>query len=314
MYFLTACSLLVHKGTASSHLCLSSYTRYYRSKVDISMRMSKKDRVLIPKSSRGVLYESSINQKTYETVLNDNLKDKIVIVVGPAGTGKTFMACKHAVKNIINGDKDKIILTRPLVSVDEEIGFLPGSLTKKMEPWTKPIFDILEEYFSKNDISNLVTNGKIDICNLGMMRGRTFNNAFIIGDEMQNTSPAQMYMFLTRIGKNSTMVITGDLEQSDRQEENGLKNLIDKYKKNGFMYDNIHLIELDKKDVQRSKLVEQVMEMYHPAVNTTTTTSSEVVIPKKNETNRNKYTDMDAALIPYKDMCKEFAKHPNYSL
>ena len=208
--------------------------------------------------------------------------DTIVIAVGPAGTGKTLMACNAAI-NYLNKNKiDKIVITRPVVSVEEDIGFLPGSLSKKMDPWIKPIFDIFEEFYSKSEIMKMVYDGKIEISPLGFMRGRTFKNAFIIADEMQNSSPNQMYMLLTRIGDNSRMVITGDLQQSDKSQNNGLKDLIQKYKTKNNL-NNIILIELNKTDIQRSKLVDEVINLY----------------------DNNKFSNCnglnDAALIPLKD-------------
>jgi phosphate starvation-inducible PhoH-like protein len=121
----------------------------------------------------------TMNQENYMNILNKN-DDYIALVVGPAGTGKTLLACSKAVDNLKADKIDKIIITRPAVSVEEEIGFLPGNMVKKMDPWTRPIFDIFEEYYSKIQISNMISNGKIEISPLGFMRGRTFKNAFII--------------------------------------------------------------------------------------------------------------------------------------
>jgi phosphate starvation-inducible protein PhoH len=187
-----------------------------------------------------------------------------------------------------------------------------------MDPWTRPIFDIFEEYYSRTQVTNMVLNGQIEISPLGFMRGRTFKNAFIIADEMQNSSPNQMYMLLTRIGTNSRMVITGDLEQSDKYENNGLKDLLNKYKKSEKLK-NILLVELDKTDVQRSELVKDVMKIYEKQeevvktslmsltnVKPFTTISS----PIKNASTRKlimeitQNGDNDAALMPSKDLIK----------
>jgi phosphate starvation-inducible PhoH-like protein len=210
-----------------------------------------------------LLYKpTTINQKLYVKALN-NKNDSITVVVGPAGTGKTLLACNSAIQYFKEGKIDKIIITRPVVSVEEDIGFLPGSMVKKMDPWTRPIFDIFEEYYSKTQVTNMVMNGQIEISPLGFMRGRTFKNAFIIADEMQNSSPNQMYMLLTRIGINSRMVVTGDLEQSDKLEHNGLKDWISRYKSSmDFQKNNIMLVELDKTDIQRSELVTQIISLY----------------------------------------------------
>ena len=201
------------------------------------------------------------NQKTYYNYLV-NKNSSIIISVGPAGTGKTLLACCSAIKQLKNKEVDKIILTRPVVSVEEDIGFLPGNLVTKMDPWTRPILDVFNEYYPVSEVTNMVKNGIIEISPLGYMRGRTFKNSYIIADEMQNSSPNQMFMLLTRIGVNSKMVITGDLAQSDRHVNNGLKDLITKYKTNPSMAEDIHLVELSNVDIQRSKLVDTVIKLY----------------------------------------------------
>lgn len=209
-----------------------------------------------------ILYKpKTINQNKYADALNCK-EDNIIIVTGPAGTGKTLLACNSAINYLKKQNIEKIIITRPVVPVEEDIGFLPGNINKKMDPWTRPIFDIFEEHYSKTNINNMVLNGQIEISPLGFMRGRTFKNSFIIADEMQNSSPNQMYMLLTRIGTNSRLVITGDLEQSDKLENNGLKDLINKIKNTRLDLKNIMLIELNNTDIQRSKLVNQIVKLY----------------------------------------------------
>jgi phosphate starvation-inducible PhoH-like protein len=257
------------------------------------------------------------NQKTYVNALN-NKDDCITVVVGPAGTGKTLLACNSAVHYFKEGKIDKIIITRPVVPVEEDIGFLPGTLVKKMDPWTRPIFDIFEEYYSKSQITNMVLNGQIEISPLGFMRGRTFKNAFIIADEMQNSSPNQMYMLLTRIGVKSRMVITGDLEQSDRLENNGLKDWIERYKLNKDFQTknkNINFVELDNNDIQRSELVSQIIALYHSnsnsnsnsiSINSISNNNNKVITksikPKSIDTTLN--GDNDAALMPRNHLVK----------
>jgi len=246
------------------------------------------------------------NQKEYVNAL-DSKEDCITVVMGPAGTGKTLMACNSAVNYLKENKIDKIIITRPVVPVEEEIGFLPGSLIKKMDPWTRPIFDIFEEYFSKTQVASMVQNGQIEISPLGFMRGRTFKNAFVIADEMQNSSPNQMYMLLTRIGTNSRMVITGDLDQSDKFENNGLKNLIEKiqlYNKNQRL-ENIRLIELNDSDIQRSELVESVINLYkYKPFEDNIKNETKYVLKRPVYIDPDKFYS-DAALIPKKDY-KEF--------
>lgn len=202
------------------------------------------------------------NQKIYVDYLN-NPNTKIILGVGPAGSGKTLFACYAAVQELIKGNIQKIIMTRPLVSVDkEDIGFLPGDIVNKMDPWTRPIFDILLEFFSQSDIDSMVHSGVIEISPLAYMRGRTFKNSFIIADEMQNSSPNQMLMMTTRIGNGSKMVITGDLKQSDRMNDNGLVDFMNKIKRFNPDDENIRLVELDTGDVERSPIVSKILDMY----------------------------------------------------
>src|SRR6056297_781961 len=161
------------------------------------------------------------NQEAYVLNLLDEQKD-IVFGIGPAGTGKTLLAVQVAVKNFKEGNVDRIVVTRPAVSVDEDLGALPGTLEQKMAPWTRPIFDVLREYFSSYEIEGMIQEGVIEIAPLSYMRGRTFKDAFIIADEMQNATPNQMKMLLTRLGEGSKMAVTGDLNQADRLKDNGL--------------------------------------------------------------------------------------------
>jgi phosphate starvation-inducible PhoH-like protein len=200
------------------------------------------------------------NQQIYKEKLN-NEATTMIVVTGTAGTGKTMFACQKAVEYLKNTNK-KIILTRPLVSVEEEeLGFLPGNIDKKMQPWTTPLFDYLLEHMTKDRIQLLTKENRLEVCPLAYMRGRTFNNAFIIADEMQNSSPSQMKMLVTRIGKESRIVITGDLEQSDLNCINGLKDLIEKMNKINFD-EEIARIELKSNDVCRSSLVKKMNNLY----------------------------------------------------
>ena len=141
-------------------------------------------------------------QEQYFLKLQDP-DNSVLFAVGPAGTGKTLLATQTAIKLLKEKEIDKIIITRPAVSVDEQHGFLPGDLNKKMEPWTRPIFDVFAEYYYAKEIQNMLIEGVVEVSPLAYMRGRTFKNAFIIADEMQNATPNQMKMLLTRIGDNS---------------------------------------------------------------------------------------------------------------
>ena len=172
-----------------------------------------------------VLVPRNLNQETYiEKLLNPS--NVIVFGIGPAGTGKTMLAVLAAIKEYKEGTVDRIVVTRPAVGVDDEKhGFLPGDLNSKMEPWTRPIFDVIQEYYSPNEVKKMLEEGVIEISPLAFMRGRTFKKAYIIADEMQNATPNQMKMLLTRIGDDSRMVVTGDIQQTDRREaQNGLIN------------------------------------------------------------------------------------------
>jgi phosphate starvation-inducible PhoH-like protein len=214
----------------------------------------------------------SQNQKNYVTYLNDE-SNKIIISTGPAGTGKTLFACQKAIMQLKSQEIDKIILTRPVVTVEEEIGFLPGNIIKKMDPWTKPIFDIFLEYCSITELDLMLHNGKIEICPLVFMRGRTFKNAFIIADEMQNSSPNQMKMLTTRIGENSKMIITGDLSQTSNKN-NGLNDVLKKFdtkyfNDNELINDNIKIINLKTTDIQRHNIVYTITTLYKEEIDKT---------------------------------------------
>ena len=204
------------------------------------------------------------NQKKYVNYLNNN-DISLLFGLGPAGSGKTLFACLHAIKSLKSKTINKIILTRPIVPVEnEEIGFLPGSIQNKMDPWTKPIFDIFLEYYKQSEINNMIKDSIIEICPLAFMRGRTFKNSIIICDEMQNSTPNQMLMLTTRVGVGSKMIIMGDLQQTDHKFENGLSDIITKiknYKISNLCY-NIQIVEMTKSDVQRSKLVNDILNIY----------------------------------------------------
>ena len=200
------------------------------------------------------------NQESYMLKLLDPKKD-IVFGVGPAGTGKTLLAVQVAVKLFKEGQIDKIIVTRPAVSVDEDLGFLPGTLEQKMAPWTRPIFDVLREYFNAREIEGMIEEGIIEIAPLAYMRGRTFKNAYIVADEMQNATPSQMKMLLTRIGEGSRMVVTGDLQQADRPQHNGLLDFVDRIRQHTG-HRMIDVAWFQTKDIERHPAVREVLSIY----------------------------------------------------
>jgi len=184
---------------------------------------------------------------------------RIVFGVGPAGTGKTLIATLAAIKALKNGEVEKVVITRPAVSVDEQHGFLPGDLIAKMAPWTRPIFDVFEEFYNPKQVASMIEDGVIEVSPLAYMRGRTFKNSFIILDEAQNCNINQVKMCLTRIGEGSKMVVTGDLRQHDRGfDENGLKDFISRVKSS----DMIDVIEFSHADIERDPVVAEVLKLY----------------------------------------------------
>ena len=186
----------------------------------------------------------------------------IVVTAGPAGTGKTYLAMLAAVKAFRSGEVDRIVLTRPAVGVEgEEHGFLPGDLNQKMDPWVRPLTDILREYYRQPDIAAMIAEQTIEIAPLGFMRGRTFKNCFIIADEMQNATPNQCKMLMTRIGQGSKIVITGDVEQADRNRgNNGLMDLCTRLTEGGVK--GIAVCHLDNRDIQRHTIIDSVLALY----------------------------------------------------
>ena len=211
------------------------------------------------KKQRVSLHARNPNQKVYLDKLQDENKS-IVLAIGPAGTGKTMLAVQVGIKLFQEGVVDKIIVTRPAVSVDEDLGFLPGTLNEKMAPWTRPIFDVFSEYYQQKDIAKMLEDGVIEISPLAYMRGRTFKNAYIIADECQNTTVNQMKMLLTRLGDNSRMVVTGDLAQADRLNDNGLIDFCNLL--SGKNLKHVDIVEFDHKDIERHNAVKEVLKLY----------------------------------------------------
>jgi phosphate starvation-inducible PhoH-like protein len=214
------------------------------------------------KKNRVEIIPRNLNQEHYLSLLLDSRKS-IVVATGPAGTGKTLLAMMAAIKALKERQITKIILTRPAVGVeDEKHGFLPGTLQQKMEPWTKPLFDVLHEYYTTRDTQSMLEVGTIEICPLAFMRGRTFKNCYVIADEMQNATPNQMKMLLTRIGEESRILVTGDIRQTDRKEgENGLldfNRLLARFE--GSKY--VSSVKFENKDIERHPAVEEILNIY----------------------------------------------------
>lgn len=178
----------------------------------------------------------------------------IVIGTGPAGSGKTMLACQIAVELISKYPRSGVVLTRPIVPADEDMGYLPGDMESKMAPWTKPMYDIFEKGLTHNQMDRCIR-----IEPLGYMRGRTFDHTLIIADEMQNSTPNQMKMLLTRVGEGTKLVVTGDLEQSDLGPENGLADLI--YKMQCVDLEYMKHVEMEDDDIVRHPAVNEVLKV-----------------------------------------------------
>jgi phosphate starvation-inducible PhoH-like protein len=214
----------------------------------LDLFIQTKKRKIIPRSE---------NQKKYFQLLNN--KD-IVFAIGPAGTGKTFLAVAKAVASLQNGRVKKIILSRPAVEAGEKLGFLPGDLKEKVDPFLRPIYDALYDMMPYDQVEKKLSNGIIEIAPIAFMRGRTLDDCFVILDEAQNTTKIQMKMFLTRLGKNSQMIIVGDVSQIDLLKKND-SGLLDAEKKLSDIED-IGFIFLKDIDVVRHKLVKKIINAY----------------------------------------------------
>jgi len=206
---------------------------------------------------KGPVYARSIGQKN---LLKAFFENEIVISVGPAGTGKTFLAVAYAISLLEKHEIDKIVLCRPAVEAGENLGFLPGDLRDKIDPYLAPLYDALNDLLPKNKVQTLINNKIIEIIPLAYMRGRTINRAAMILDEAQNASPIQMKMFLTRLGIESKAVITGDISQIDlpKKTNSGLVEVL-KILKN---IKSIGIIKLDESDVTRHEIVKDIINAY----------------------------------------------------
>ena len=212
-------------------------------------------------TARGkIIRPKTLGQKKYVDAIK---KNSIVFGVGPAGTGKTYLAVALAVYALKNKEIDKIILTRPAVEAGEKLGFLPGDLSEKVDPYLRPLFDALQEMMGQEAYQRHIERGSIEIAPLAYMRGRTLSNSFIILDEAQNTTREQMKMFLTRMGENSRIVVTGDITQIDLPHNvtSGMADAIDVLKD----VEGIEIVRLTAKDVVRHELVTKIIQAYEKA-------------------------------------------------
>jgi phosphate starvation-inducible PhoH-like protein len=209
-------------------------------------------------SNRGrTIRPKTANQKRYVDAIEDHT---ITFGIGPAGTGKTYLAMAMAVAALQAKKINRIILTRPAVEAGESLGFLPGTLSEKIDPYLRPLFDALHDMIDIDTIPRLMQSGVIEVAPLAYMRGRTLNDAFVILDEAQNTTPEQMKMFLTRLGFGSKMVITGDVTQIDlpNSQKSGLKVVRDILQE----IDDIAFLELTAEDVVRHRLIGDIVKAY----------------------------------------------------
>lgn len=216
------------------------------------------DDIIIYGIKGNAIKPKTVNQQKLVEQVHDN---DLVFAIGPAGTGKTYISVAMAVKALKNKQVKKIIITRPAVEAGENLGFLPGDLKEKIDPYLRPIYDALHDMIPFEKLQYYMEREIIEIAPLAYMRGRTLNNAFILLDEAQNTTPMQMKMFLTRMGPDSKMIVTGDTTQIDLpgNQRSGLKEAV----KILYNVKGIGLVELSDKDVVRHRLVRDIIEAYH---------------------------------------------------
>ncbi len=218
---------------------------------------NKSKDVLVHGVSGKLIKAQTVNQRK---MVEQMRKNDMLFAIGPAGTGKTYTAVALAVKALKERDVKKIILTRPAVESGENLGFLPGDLKEKLDPYMQPLYDALQDMIPYEKLDSYLEKGIIQIAPLAFMRGRTLDHAFVILDEAQNTTHSQMKMFLTRMGKNAKFIITGDPSQIDlpRKQVSGLKEVLSNLKD----IDGIEIVYLDGKDVIRHRLVKKIIEAY----------------------------------------------------
>lgn len=233
------------------------YTLSMLDESDVEELANLTDGGICVSSSGKVIKPKTLGQKRYVNAIAENT---VTFGVGPAGTGKTFLAVSMAVRAFKSKEINKIILTRPAVEAGEKLGFLPGDLQNKVDPYLRPLYDALFEMLGAETFARLQEKGSIEVAPLAYMRGRTLDEAFIILDEAQNTSPEQMKMFLTRLGFNSKMVITGDITQIDlpNPSKSGLVEALRVLKN----VNDISINHFTEKDVVRHKLVQDIVKAY----------------------------------------------------
>jgi phosphate starvation-inducible PhoH-like protein len=222
----------------------------------IAPEVANASKVMI-RTRKKTIVPRSVVQTAYMEALG---RDDMIFALGPAGTGKTYLAVAQAVQMLISGQVDRLILSRPAVEAGERLGFLPGDMKEKVDPYLRPLYDALYDMLPTEQVERRIASGEIEIAPIAFMRGRTLSDAFIILDEAQNTTPPQMKMFLTRFGMRSRMVICGDPNQTDlpRGVDSGLNDAVDKLEG----IDKLSMIRFSAKDVVRHPLVGKIVEAY----------------------------------------------------
>ena len=226
-------------------------------KMSLSNESENIKKFAVAKTAKYDITGKSKNQNDYLEILQ---KKQIIFAIGPAGTGKTFLAVAAAVSQLLDGQFDRIILSRPAVEAGEKLGFLPGDLKEKVDPYLRPLYDSLNDLMPGDIVLRKMQSSEIEIAPLAFMRGRTLNNSFVILDEAQNATHTQIKMFLTRCGKNSRMVVTGDPSQTDlsKKSDSGLLKSI-KILEN---IKDIEIISFDRNDIVRDEMVTKIIEAY----------------------------------------------------
>jgi phosphate starvation-inducible PhoH-like protein len=230
----------------------SKYAEHESNTINFNPQKQRKAVTLVPKT---------INQEDYIMALQDRSVD-VVIAGGPAGTGKTYLATLAAIQAYRNKEVSRIVILRPAVSIEgEEHGFLPGDLTAKLAPWCRPVLDVLREFYNIKEIEHMLSEEIIEFASLGMVRGRTFKNTWLLLDESQNSSPTQLKSLLTRIGEGSKFVLNGDIDQSDRiDRECGLADLLERMDEANIR--GVQVCHFDNRDIQRHRLVGEFIKLY----------------------------------------------------
>ena len=264
MMMISPCSLSYYKIPKEKFsTCSLYYMRHFQQQTTTNSPTSfhyTPKSFTTPRTKGQEIYTSQLKQKN----------KKIVIATGSAGTGKTLFATEYGIRFLLTGEYKKLVFTRPTVTVaDEEIGFLKGTLEDKMSPYIQPIYDVLHNFISPKDVELLIQQKTIEICPLGFMRGRTFKDSWILCDEAQNCTQSQMKILLTRIGENSKLIVTGDLNQADRlcgggrkggDNKNGLEDFLERFE--GKRSTSITCFAFDNVDIQREEVVKEVLEIY----------------------------------------------------